>query len=347
MSRRTLAGLLAVPLVIGLWAVAVFQPLPFVTYRPGITVDLLADAGDHPVVQVEGHASYRDDGELRFTTIYVDQPQEKVSLVQLMKAWISDTDAIYPRSVIYPEDVSNAEDRAQSQLEMVNSQDHAIAAALRQMGYQLEANVQVSTVSKGTPADGTLEPRDVLVSVDGTPITGNGEQLRRALKKAGPGTEVSLEILREGKKRTVRIAPREIEGEARIGVGLGAGYTFPFEVSLDIDSNIGGPSAGLMFSLAIYDTLTPGSLTDSRTVAGSGTIDGEGKVGPIGGVQQKIAAAERDGAELFFVAPDNCDEAKGADRDDMRLVRADTMSSAVASLQTWVDDRDAELPACT
>jgi len=347
MSRRTWAGLLAVPLVLGLWAVAMFQPLPFVTYRPGITVDLLADTGEGPVVNVTGHPVYRDTGELRFTTIYVDQPEEKVSLLALMKAWVNDTEAVYPRSAIYPDTVSNAEDREQSRLAMVNSQDFAVAAALRQMGHRLTRNVQVAAVSTGTPADGTLQPRDVLVRVDGTPITGDGEQLREALQKAGPGTEVTLEIRREGKKRTVRIAPREIEGQPRIGVTLGAGYTFPFEVELDIDSNNGGPSAGLMFSLAVYDTLTPGSLTDSQTVAGSVTIDGAGKVGPIGGVQQKIAAAERDGAALFFVAPDNCDEARGAERDDMRLVRADTMSSAVSSLQTWIKNPDADLPACS
>src|SRR4029450_11881999 len=102
-----------------------------------------------------------------------------------------------------------------------------------------------------------------------------------------------------------------------------------FDVSVNIDSSIGGPSAGLMFSLGIYDTLTPGSLTGGEVVAGTGTIDGSGKVGPIGGIQQKIVGARDAGARLFLVPPDNCQDAAGAPADDMRLGEGCDMHDAV------------------
>ena len=101
-----------------------------------------------------------------------------------------------------------------------------------------------------------------------------------------------------------------------------------------------------MFSLAIYDTLTPGSLTDDEIVAGTGEIRPDGSVGPIGGIAQKIAGAERDGAELFLVPPDNCADALRAEPGDMQLVLAETMHSARVAIESWAEDRDADLPSC-
>ncbi len=132
----------------------------------------------------------------------------------------------------------------------------------------------------------------------------------------------------------------------QVGIQLGQGFILPFPVSVTIDPRIGGPSAGLMFSLAIYDTLTPGSLTDGGEVAGTGEISAEGKVGPIGGIQQKIAGARDDGAQLFLVPADNCDDAKGARNGDMRLARVDTFETALKAVQTWAADHDAKLPSC-
>ena len=121
----------------------------------------------------------------------------------------------------------------------------------------------------------------------------------------------------------------------RIGITPGVGFDFPFRVSVNVPEGIGGPSAGLMMSLAVFDTLTPGSLTDGADIAGSGTITPSGKVGPIGGIQQKIAAARDSGAELFFVPADNCDGIGGVDPGDMRLARASTMHRAVA-VRPWL-----------
>jgi Lon-like protease len=133
-----------------------------------------------------------------------------------------------------------------------------------------------------------------------------------------------------------------------VGIEIGTGYDFPFDVSVNLDDNIGGPSAGLIFSLAVYDTLTPGSLTEGADVAGTGSIDGQGEVGPIGGIQQKVVAAADAGAEVFLVPAANCAAALGANvgEDEIRLVRTTTMHEAVESLETYAEDPDAELPSC-
>ena len=120
-------------------------------------------------------------------------------------------------------------------------------------------------------------------------------------------------------------------------------------MKLNIDENIGGPSGGLMFALGIYDVLTPGSLTDGKVIAGTGEIDAQGKVGPIGGIQQKLVGAQDDGAELFLVPADNCAEALDGnyDPDKMRLVKVSTMEQALDEVQAWVKDPDAKLTRCT
>ena len=101
MSRRTLAGVIAVPLMIGLWAAALLLPVPYVTYSPGVTVDVLAEENGKEIVQVVGHKAYRDDGELRMTTVYVTRPDARVNIFEAMSAWLDDEKALYPYDSVY------------------------------------------------------------------------------------------------------------------------------------------------------------------------------------------------------------------------------------------------------
>ncbi|MEO5664314.1 MAG: PDZ domain-containing protein [Nocardioides sp.] len=345
MSQRTLAAMLAVPLLLGLFVVVGTQPLPYVTYRPGPSVDILAAPQGKEIIEVSGHKAYRDDGELRLTTIYVDQPEEDVTLEQLMRAWISPSEAVYPYDSVYtPEETDESSD-AESAVQMVSSQDAAIATALTELGYDVEPEIEVLHVEKDLPADGRLKVRDILVSIGGVEIN-SAKDVLKAVDQAPLGEPLTFVVRRQGEDVTVDVSPREVGGDKRIGITPGPGFTFPFDVSVDIGENIGGPSAGLMFSLAIYDTLTPGSLTGGAVIAGSGTIDADGQTGPIGGIAQKIAGAENAGARLFMVPADNCSDTTDLDTGDMRLVRAETMHDAVEAISTWVDDHDATLPTC-
>jgi Lon-like protease len=346
MTQRTLAGLLAVPLVIALWVAAAFESLPYVTYEPGITVNVLGDNDEgKPIIQVGGHETWTDDGQLRMTTVYVSQRDAHNTLFELMKDWISSSSAVYPFDAIYPEGGTVEKDQQEGQQEMTSSKDAATAAALTQLGYDVTDPV-VAGVDKGSPADGRLQEGDVILRVDGQQVD-DSEDVVAAVRRAEPGQPVELVVRRDGQRRTVRVTPREVDGGPQIGIQVGTRTTdFPVDVTIAIDPNIGGPSAGLMFSLGIYDLLTEGSLTDGRTIAGTGTVDAAGTVGPIGGIQQKIAGARNDGAELFLVPPDNCDEAVHAPHGDMRLVEAASTQSALRSIEKWVEDPDADLPAC-
>ena len=345
MSQRTLAAMLAVPLLIGLFVVVGTQPLPYVTYRPGPTIDILATSEGKEIVSVSGHKAYRDDGELRLTTIYVDQPQDDVTLEELLRAWIDPSEAVYPYDAVYAPDATDESSDAQSAVQMVSSQDSAVATALTELGYDVEPEVEVLYVDKSLPADGKLKVRDILVSVGGSEIT-SAQDVVEAVDRTPPGEPLTFVVRRKGKEVTVDVTPRAVRGDKRIGITPGPGFTFPFDVSVDIGENIGGPSAGLMFSLAIYDTLTPGSLSGGEVIAGSGTINSDGQTGPIGGIAQKIAGAEAAGARLFMVAADNCPATTDLDTGDMRLVRVETMHDAVEAISTWADDHDAALPTC-
>ncbi|NYG55270.1 YlbL family protein [Nocardioides perillae] len=345
-SQRTVAGLVAVPLLLVLWLAAALLPVPFVTYEPGLTLDVLASDDGRERIQVQGARTYRTDGELRMTTVYVTQPRARVNLFSAMGAWLDDERAVYPYDAVYDEDETAEETRRESSVQMVSSQDAATAAALRELGYDVTPVVEVLNVTEGLPAEGRLQVRDVIEAVDGQEIS-SAEQVGQVVRAAGAGTPVEFEVRRDGRERTVTVEPEATEDGPLVGILPGPGYRFPFQVDVEVPDSIGGPSAGLMFSLAIYDTLTPGSLTGGRVVAGTGTVDAQGDVGPIGGIAQKIPAARDAGAGLFLVPPDNCAEALRAPRGDVRLVRAETMHDARLAIEAWVEDPDAELPACT
>ncbi|WP_439938782.1 YlbL family protein [Nocardia sp. N13] len=345
MSQRTRAGLLALCLLAVLWGTAAFVPLPYVTYYPGPTVDILAKSNGDETVQVTGHEAYYDDGELRMTTVYVSQPEEDVTLPELLRAYFDPDAAVWPRSSVYAPDETDESSDRESSVAMVSSQDTAVAAALTELGEKIDPIVEVLDVTPGLPAEGKLEVRDVLLRVGDTDIT-EAQDVVDAVDQAAAGQPIPFVVRRAGKRVSVEITPRQVGDDLRVGITPGVGFDFPYDVDVNISDNIGGPSAGLMMSLAIFDTLTPGSMTDGADIAGTGTITPAGAVGPIGGIQQKIAAARDAGAELFLVPADNCDGIGGVATGDMRLAKATTMHGAVETLADWVADHDARLPSC-
>jgi Lon-like protease len=345
MTQRTGAGLLALCLLCVLWGTAFFVPMPYVIYNPGPTVDILAQHDGEETVQVTGHQAYYDDGELRMTTVYVTQPEQRVNLQDLLTAYFDPDSAVWPRSSVYAPDETDESSSQESAVAMVSSQDTAVAAALTELGEKVTPIVEILDVTPGLPAQGKLKVRDVIVKVNDT-VVKEAQDVVDAVDGVKAGEPVTFVVLRNGKRLTVRVTPELVDGDPRVGITPGVGFDFPFQVSVNIADNIGGPSAGLMMSLAIYDTLTPGSMTDGKDIAGTGTITPSGKVGPIGGIQQKIAAARDAGAQLFLVPADNCDGIGGVDTGDMRLAKATTMHQAVETLADWADDPHATLPTC-
>jgi PDZ domain-containing protein len=345
MTQRTWAAVLAVPLFVALGFVLALTGLPFVTYAPGPSINVLGDTGDKPIIGIQGHRVYRDDGQLRMTTVSVTERNARLDLFTLMKTWFSKVDAVYPFSAQYPSTGSQKEDTHEGQVEMQTSQESAVVAALTQLGYDLHSQLRIADVTKGMPADGQLEVGDVLVKVGDTRITADTD-VSKLMAAVPEGGSVPV-VVKRGKERvTVDLTPVEKDGNRLVGITLQPHYDFPVKVAINI-ADIGGPSAGLMFALSIYDVLTPGSLTDGNAVAGTGTIDPRGNVGEIGGIQQKIAGARRDGAQLFLVPPGNCADALGAQKGSVRLAKATTLKDAIATVKAWSADHDAPLPECT
>ena len=346
MSQRVNATLAAVALLFALFVTAAFLPLPYVTYTPGLTVDVLGEQDGKEVIQISGHETFRDQGQLRMTTVYVTPVDGKVTLLEAVSAWLSPEAALYPFDSIYPEGQTAEESDAESAVQMVTSQDAAVAAALRQLGYRVKPVIEVLDVSKGYPADGKLQVRDILVKIGDTTIT-QPQDVVDAITGATPGEPLTFRVLRHGKTTEVDVTPREVDGSLRVGIMPGAGFVFPFSVSVDIDPSIGGPSAGLMFSLAIYDTLTPGSLTDDETSPAPARSRLPARSARSAASSRRSSAARDAGAELFLVPAANCAEAVGAPNGDMRLVRVTAMSDALTAVEAWADDRDAPLPSCS
>jgi len=152
-------------------------------------------------------------------------------------------------------------------------------------------------------------------------------------------------VRRAGTDLVLRVKTANVSGNAVVGVVLRTGFVFPTKVSINA-GDVGGPSAGMMFSLAVYDKLTPGPLTGGADIAGTGTIDSAGTVGPIGGIQQKLVGARRGGAAWFLAPADNCNEVVGHVPDGLRVVKVATFTQARDAVEAIAAKRGASLPTC-
>lgn len=331
-------------LLVALVTVAFTVPMPYVVLSPGVTENTLGTYRGKPVITISGHPTYPTSGHLDLTTVSVTSPGYEPRLPQILQAWWSGREIVLPREAVYPPEQTATEVKQENEQQMVGSQDAAVVAGLTEAG---ALKVKVGAVVDGAPADGELEKGDVIASVDGIPV-GSTDDAVSAISGRSPGDVVSVGIVRQGQPRDVELTtePSPDNPEtARIGIELE--NVVPFEVDIELGQDIGGPSAGLMFSLAVYDLITPGELTGGRIIAGTGTIDVAGNVGVIGGIQQKIAGAIESGATVFLVPSGDCAEASQSDlADDVTLVEVSTLHNAVSALQALESGNEAAVPLC-
>lgn len=353
MTRRSTTVTAAAVLLVVVTAVAVLLPVPYVTMRPGPTRDVLAMGGGGAVLDIEGRKTYPTDGSLRLTTVSVTSPDDSIGIAEAVQAWISPDEAVIPRDAVYPPSKSAEESEQESAIQMADSQEVAAAAALRLLGDEVPERTAVLAVTKGAPADGVLEVGDVIVAVDNNPTSTTAETVA-AIRDRSVGDDVRLRIRRGDDDEQVTVTttglqnPQTGQRVPAVGITPGVSYDLPITVEITLPGGIGGPSAGTIFALAIYDALTPGSLTGGASVAGTGEVSADGAVGAIGGIQQKIVGAVDAGAEVFLVPAPNCAEAAGADIDpgDIRLVRVPDLGAAVDALETLADDPTAKVATC-
>jgi len=345
-TRRALTLAVAGFLVVLLSAVAALLPVPYVALEAGPVTNTLGAVGKTELIRIDGRKTYPDKGNLDLTTVHVvGGPGSRLGLVTALRGWLDDGIAIVPEEQVYPPGETAKEAERESALEMRDSQENATTAALRELGIPVKTRLVVQDVPKGSPSTGKLEKGDELVAVDGTKVVG-GAQLREAITSREPGEEVTVTVRRDGRGVTQTITTIAADdGRALVGITTRDLAEYPFTVDISLE-DVGGPSAGLMFALGVVDKLTPGSLTNGAHIAGTGTIDDAGHVGPIGGIPQKMLGARRAGATVFLAPPGNCAEAKKTVPDGLRLVRAPTLRSAVSSLERLAEGRTQGLPAC-
>lgn len=340
MTRRTLTLLVGVLVVLVTGLLGGLVPVPFVALGPGPTYNTLGAVEGTPVVAVKGTRTYPTAGNLNMTTVSVNAG---LSLFGAVGLWASGRYAVVPREEVFPPRKSEEQVNQENTQAFQQSESSAELAALRFLHYP--STVTVASVTPGSPSDGVLAPGDTLLTVDGTPVA-VATDVAAAVAGDAPGTTVTVTYRRDGVESTapVTLAARPDDpSRGLLGIGVTDAPDVPFTVDISLQ-DVGGPSAGLMFSLAVVDELTPGELTGGQFVAGTGTIDDSGAVGPIGGIPFKLIAAREAGATTFLVPADNCAEALSRAPDGLRLVEVTTLTSAVSALQSLAAGGDA--PSC-
>lgn len=314
-------------------------PAPYVVEQPGPVFDTLAvptGGSAVPVIRVDGHRTYPTTGRLDALTVsVVGAPGGEPAWFSLARDWLDPTRAVVPVEEVYPPSVSGKQVDQQSAAEMQQSQQAATAAALTALALPVGGTLRIGEVQSGSAAVGRLRVGDVIHAVNGMQLL-DPCSLQDAVAKNGVGTAIRFTVVRAGATKTVSVAPRAVtDGGVRrplVGIGTTGTYTFPFTVRLRL-TDVGGPSAGQMFALGIIDTLTPGSLTGGRHIAGTGTICADGAVGAIGGIVQKMAAARAAGATVFLAPRSNCAEVLGHVPDGLTVYAVRTLGESLADLK--------------
>jgi len=333
-------------LAVLLGALIALLPAPYVIYSPGPATNVLGSVGGRQLISVSGRQSYPTTGALDMTTVEIfGGPGHRLSLLEVAQAWVSRTDAVVPERQVYPPGQTQQEVEKETAAEMTDSQEQATAAGLRELGLTVPETIRVAEVQAGVPAASVIKAGDVITGFNGTPAA-DSSALRAAITALKPGTKVTVQVRRDGAQVDLSTTTTSSDGRTVLGVGLDPQFSFPVTVTFGT-KDVGGPSAGMMFALGIYDLLTPGALTGGMKVAGTGTIDSRGEVGPIGGIQQKLVGARRAGARWFLAPASNCDEVVGHVPQGLRVVRTSTLHESRLAVEAIAAGRGQSLPTCT
>ena len=319
--------------------------VPYVSIGPGPTYDTLGSVDDQVVVQVEGEKTYKTSGQLRMTTVSI---KDDVSLFGALGLWVSGRNALMPREEYFGPGQTEDDLQRENKKMFQDSQSDAEVAALRYLKYPVKVVAQ--EITRGAPADQVLEPGDRLFEVNGHEIKVQ-EDVRDALKGTKPGQAVEISYEHGDQPRETKAVKlgkasdygSDDRAEGFLGLLPIDRADVNFQTTIHLE-DVGGPSAGLIFALAIVDKLTPGELEKGKTVAGTGEIDVKGNIGLIGGIPFKLVAASDAGATTFLVPEGNCAEAKANAPDGLRLVKVDTLDSAVKALEMINDGKNP--PGC-
>jgi PDZ domain-containing protein len=340
MTRRRWTLLFSGVLVVVLGLVGGLVEVPYVALGPGPTYDTLSSINNQQVIEVNGHPTSRTSGELRMVTVSeIDQ----ITLFGALGLWMSGNYALQPRELYFPPGQSQQQVNQQNVQAFQESQIDAEVSALRYLHYPIE--VVASQVVDGSPADKVIRPGDRINSVNGKPVS-SVEDVFNAVSATRPGQTIPVAVQTGSgpvRNLSITLGKNPNGSQGFIGIQPASQAIVPFKVNVSL-TDIGGPSAGLIFALAIVDKLTNGQVNGGMKVAGTGEINDVGDVGEIGGIPFKLVAARAAGATVFLTPAANCAEAKAHVPAGLQLVRVTSLSSAISELAALKAGRP--VPGC-
>ena len=306
--------------------VAASVTLPYYSFSPGPHYEI------DDLVSVENAQPL--DGEFYMLTVSVSP----VSAFEYGLAQFDDSVDLFPREAVRPVGQTDEEYRERNRISMDESKTNAVYVALNYLGYDVRVSgegVLVAGLTEGSPAEGILVTDDIIISIDGEPVEVSTD-LTSIISAHEVGDVIEMGLIRDGEPiSVVATLVEHVNDPSRPMVGfLALTYNWDYESPIDIEidtTNVGGPSAGLMYTLTLIDMLSEDDVAAGRIIAGTGTIDLDGTVGPIGGIRQKVVAAANGGADVMFVPADNWDELEGLTV-DIEQVRVETYLDALAYL---------------
>jgi len=320
-------------------------PIPYVFFKPGVPDNVTGS-----LIEIKDAKSYEANGKLYITSILVTNPNSPVFGAETLYNWALGPHVVLPREVVYPPAVEGRVIERDSRAEMAGSKVTATAAALSFLGYQFEEIYFVSRILEYSDAKGKLEPGDRILLVDGNKIN-EIEEIRGAYsdKKIGDVIDIEVERVINGESRNILESVRLVSNQElgadpnRPAIGILVGTTAKFPVDIDFNiRGVGGPSAGLIFAVGVVEKLTPEDLLRGRQIAGTGSIDPNGRVGAIGGIEEKMIGASRKGATIFLAPRENCPDIKHVPK-GLKVIPVSTLSEAIAALRAPVGFR---FPTC-
>lgn len=322
-------------------------PSGYVVEQPGPVFNVLGEDGGNPVISITGVDTYPTSGALDLLTVNVQgSPAKPLSFLQLWSLSRRAGSIIVPTDEVYPPDLSTKQVEAQDQQMMQDSQESAKLIALKELGYKVPYKIGVVEIAADSPAKKALRLGDKILSVNGVKVS-RIDDLPNYIAAWAKVKPLRLGLIRGSKRLTVEVTPQKrTDGSWRLGIIIANSYEFPFEIKTRLDG-IGGPSGGLMFALGIIDKLTPGHLNGGKKIAGTGTIDLDGKVGPIGGIAQKMIGASEQGAQYFFAPKSNCNEVVGHIPAGLEVFSVANIKDALTALDKIAQGASLDsLPTC-
>jgi Lon-like protease len=317
-----------VPLALAIVAVFIagFVPLPYYALGPGPAREV------QPLISVDGPPVYQSDGRFVMTTVEFRQ----VTGVGALLAWLNPDEHVVASDQLFPEGETREQEDRRAISQMDQSKIDATSVVLDSLRAYRHAHGNGSLIRATVPgcsADGRLFPGDVVLEINGDAIR-DATAASRAIESIPSGRALTFVVRPLGTDRDeeIRLVRQPCGGSTEPLVGVSMIDDFPFEVSIR-SGDVGGPSAGLMWALGLYDALTPGDLTDGRTIAGTGTITPDGTVGPIGGIEDKVLAADGIGASELLVPVEDMAAARAVAVPGLRLVPVRSFDRAVSFLE--------------